>query len=151
LNLPCALGRAGLTLKKREGDGVTPCGVFALRRLHFRPDRVKLPRNILKTRAIGRADWWCDDPADRAYNRLVTSRPMPKDSKEGLQRADPLYDLVIEIGYNDAPAVRGRGSGIFLHLARDGFTPTQGCVALSRDGFLKLLRLIGPETTIRIG
>ena len=151
VSFPCALGRSGLNLKKKEGDGFTPQGCYALRRLHFRADRVKLPRLSLKGRPIASTDWWCDDPADRAYNRLVTNRPMPKAIKESLWRKDGLYDLVIEIGYNDKPAVRGRGSGIFLHLARDGYTPTQGCIALSRKDFMKLLRLIGPNAEIMIG
>jgi L,D-peptidoglycan transpeptidase YkuD (ErfK/YbiS/YcfS/YnhG family) len=150
-SFPCALGRGGLGLKKREGDGITPAGVFALRRLHVRSDRVKLPRWAYLARRIARTDWWCDELADRAYNRLVTTRTMPRGSKEGLWRKDALYDLLIEIGYNDKPVVRGKGSGIIMHLARKGFTPTQGCVAVTREAFLKLLQVIGPETKIIIG
>jgi L,D-peptidoglycan transpeptidase YkuD (ErfK/YbiS/YcfS/YnhG family) len=145
------MGWAGLGIKKREGDGITPIGTYPLRRLHYRPDRVQLPRRVYPARRIGKGDWWCDDPDDRAYNRLVLQRPMPRGSKEGLWRKDMLYDLFIEIGYNDKPVVRGKGSGIFLHLARPGFTPTQGCVAVSYDAFLKLLRVIGPKTKIRVG
>jgi L,D-peptidoglycan transpeptidase YkuD (ErfK/YbiS/YcfS/YnhG family) len=150
-SFPCALGRAGAGFKKWEGDGVTPIGVFALRRLHYRPDKLRRPQTRFPARRIAKADWWCDDSNDRAYNRLVRARAMPRDAKEGLWRQDDLYDLLIEIGYNDKPAVRAKGSGIFLHLARKGFTPTQGCVAVSCEAFLKLLRVIGPKTKIRIG
>jgi L,D-peptidoglycan transpeptidase YkuD (ErfK/YbiS/YcfS/YnhG family) len=151
MSFPCALGRGGLGLKKREGDGITPIGIYPLRRLHVRADRVRLPRRAYPARRIRKDDWWCDEPSDRAYNRLVTQRPLPRAATEGFWRKDTLYDLVIDIGYNDAPAVRGRGSGIFLHLARPGFKPTRGCVAVSHDAFLKLLRIIGPRTKIRIG
>jgi L,D-peptidoglycan transpeptidase YkuD (ErfK/YbiS/YcfS/YnhG family) len=95
MSFPCALGRGGLGLKKREGDGVTPMGVFALRRLHIRADRVKRGHWACPARFIKKGDWWCDDVQDRAYNRLVTNRPMPRGSKEGLWREDPLYDLII--------------------------------------------------------
>lgn len=149
--VPCALGRAGAGLKTREGDGRSPLGVFALRRAHFRADRVMRTPTGLPLRRIRPGDWWCDLPEDRAYNRLVTHRAPPPESQEWLQRADGLYDLIVEIGFNDGPVVRNRGSGIFWHVARPGFTPTAGCVATSREALLKLLPRIGRRTRIRIG
>ncbi|MES2905964.1 MAG: L,D-transpeptidase family protein, partial [Pseudomonadota bacterium] len=91
---PCALGRSGAGLKKREGDGFTPVGIYGLRRLHYRPDKFMSVRTNLPKRAMTRADWWSDDPEDRDYNRLVRQRAIPRGSKEGLWRKDSLYDLV---------------------------------------------------------
>lgn len=151
IRVPCALGRSGARLKWREGDGATPIGCYALRQAHYRADRIDRPRTGLPLRRISPGDWWSDLPEDRAYNRLVTGRALPADSAEGLARADALYDIVIEIGFNDCPVVRNKGSGIFWHVARPGFTPTAGCVATTFQALSRILPLIGPETMIRIG
>ena len=95
------------------------------------------PRTRLAVCAIRDQDGWCDDPADRNYNRLV--RLPSRRSAEGLKRADRLYDLVLVLGYNDRPRVRGKGSAIFVHLARPGLTPTDGCIALKRHDLMMLL------------
>jgi L,D-peptidoglycan transpeptidase YkuD (ErfK/YbiS/YcfS/YnhG family) len=94
-------------------------------------------------------DGWCDDPQHRRYNRNV--RLPFAASHERMWRDDELYDIVIEIGWNDRPAIRGRGSAVFAHLARPGYTPTEGCVALSRRDMVRLLPRIGPETRMDIG
>jgi L,D-peptidoglycan transpeptidase YkuD (ErfK/YbiS/YcfS/YnhG family) len=148
---PCALGRAGVGLKQREGDGKSPAGIWALRRVHVRADRVAARASGLPLRVIRPGDWWSDLPDDRAYNRLVTGRPAPAGSQEWLTREDALYDIIVEIGFNDRPVVRHRGSGIFWHVARPGFTPTAGCVATTRATLVRLLSRIGPRTRIRIG
>jgi L,D-peptidoglycan transpeptidase YkuD (ErfK/YbiS/YcfS/YnhG family) len=114
----------------------------------YRADRVARPRTPLPVRAIGQHDGWCDDPADRNYNRLV--KLPSRRSAEGLKRTDRLYDLVLVLGYNDRPRVRGRGSAIFVHLARPGFTPTEGCIALSQHDLLMLLAEIGLGKQIAI-
>lgn len=132
-----ALGQSGIAALKREGDGATPLGSFALRQVFYRSDRMMRPRTQLPIRAIRTEDGWCDDPASRNYNRLIK---LPSRRAEGLMRKDHLYDLVVVLGYNDRPRVKGKGSAIFLHLARPGYTPTEGCVALSRHDLLMLLR-----------
>jgi L,D-peptidoglycan transpeptidase YkuD (ErfK/YbiS/YcfS/YnhG family) len=134
---PAALGRAGIRALKREGDGGTPLGRFAVRQMLYRADRMKRPRTLLPLRAIGKRDGWCEDPADRNYNRLVTLSP--GGNADRLRREDHLYDLVLVLGYNDRPRVKGKGSAIFMHLARPGFAPTAGCIALSRHDLLILL------------
>jgi L,D-peptidoglycan transpeptidase YkuD (ErfK/YbiS/YcfS/YnhG family) len=148
LRLRCALGKGGITTRKREGDGSTPVGTFALRKLWFRVDRGIRPVCGLPMQATRRSDGWCDASVHRRYNRSVTL-PLGA-SHERLWRDDHVYDVVIEIGWNDRPAVPGRGSAIFFHLARPGYTPTEGCVAVSARDMRKLLPRIGPRTRIDI-
>ncbi len=134
---PCALGRSGIRTLKREGDGATPRAALPLRSVLYRADRIAKPRTLLPRRAIRPSDAWCDDVADRRYNRLI-ARP-PGEAEERLMREDRLYDVVVELGWNDAPVIRGRGSAIFWHLARPGFTPTAGCIAVERHVFARVL------------
>jgi L,D-peptidoglycan transpeptidase YkuD (ErfK/YbiS/YcfS/YnhG family) len=142
----CALGRGGISTQKREGDGATPVGTFAMRRLLYRPDRGGLPHTALPAIPIAPNDGWCDSPGDRAYNRPV-HLPYPA-SAEQLWREDHLYDLLVILGYNDDPVVPGQGSAIFLHLAMPNFAPTEGCVALSRDDLLTVLATAGPASHV---
>jgi L,D-peptidoglycan transpeptidase YkuD (ErfK/YbiS/YcfS/YnhG family) len=126
----CAIGPAGIAVKSREGDGITPRGDFPLRQIFYRADRVPNPKSILPVRATEPSDGWCDAPADPHYNQLV-KLPYPA-SAENLWRDDSLYDLVAVVGFNDDPVVPGKGSAIFLHLAKPDYLPTAGCVALSQ-------------------
>jgi L,D-peptidoglycan transpeptidase YkuD (ErfK/YbiS/YcfS/YnhG family) len=146
---PCALGRSGIRLDKREGDGATPAGRFRLLGVLYRPDRGPRPVTGLPVAAIRPDSGWCDDPADRRYNRPVRL-PYPA-GHERLWRDDRLYDLVVVIDHNFAPPVKGRGSAVFLHLAAPGFGPTAGCVAMAEPTMRKLLARAGPGTTIAIG
>ena len=146
----CALGRAGVVsaADKREGDGASPAGIWPIRRVLFRPDRVPTPRTALGIVAIAASDGWCDAPGDVAYNRPV---PLPYPAScEALWRDDRLYDLVVVLGYNDDPPVPGLGSAIFLHLAKDGYPPTEGCVALARADLEALLALARPSDAVEI-
>ena len=145
---PAALGRTGIHALKREGDGGTPLGRFHIRQVLYRADRVPRPRTSLPVRAIRQHDGWCDDPADRNYNRLI-GLPSRR-SAEGLKRDDHLYDLVLVLGYNDRPRVKGKGSAIFVHLARPGFTPTDGCIALTRHDLTMLLAELRAGSTIAV-
>jgi L,D-peptidoglycan transpeptidase YkuD (ErfK/YbiS/YcfS/YnhG family) len=146
----CALGRSGVipAADKREGDGATPLGLWPIRRLLFRADRLTPPLTDLPRAAIAPADGWCDAPDDAAYNQPVTL-PYPA-SAEALWREDGVYDLVGVLGHNDDPPVRGLGSAIFLHLARDGYPPTEGCVALNRPDLEALLALAGRRSAIAV-
>ena len=145
--MPCALGRSGRRALKREGDGATPIGHFLLERVLYRPDRSPRPRTGLPLRAIAPADGWCDAPADRNYNRSIR-HPYPA-SAERLWRADGLYDVVVVLACNRRPRIRGRGSAIFIHVARPGFTPTEGCIALRRPDLLRLLATLKQGARIR--
>jgi L,D-peptidoglycan transpeptidase YkuD (ErfK/YbiS/YcfS/YnhG family) len=144
----CAIGAGRFSAAKREGDGATPVGLWPLREVLYRPDRIARPRTGLPARPLRRADGWCDAPADRNYNRPV--RHPYAASAERLWRQDGLYDLVVVIGYNDRPRVRGRGSAIFLHVARPGLAPTEGCVALPRDDLLRLVRRLRRGDSLRV-
>ena len=137
----CALGKGGViaAADKREGDGKSPLGAWTIRRVLYRPDKGERPKTQLPTRALERDDGWCDAPGDPAYNRAV-KLPHPA-SAEHMWREDDVYDLVCILAHNDDPPVPGLGSAIFLHLARPGYAPTEGCVALSREDMLELLSL----------
>ncbi|PAY09408.1 hypothetical protein CK489_08720 [Bradyrhizobium sp. UFLA03-84] len=146
--VPVALGRGGILANKREGDGGTPRGMFHPRQLWWRADRHRRPVTLLPTRPIRREDAWCEDPADRHYNQ-----PIRLDRDEGgdrLTREDHLYDFIVEIDHNAAPRIAGRGSAVFLHLARPNFGPTAGCVSMTKASMLRLLRRMSPKTKIII-
>jgi L,D-peptidoglycan transpeptidase YkuD (ErfK/YbiS/YcfS/YnhG family) len=148
LAVPAMLGRAGVRANKREGDGATPRGRFRCKRLWWRADRAPRPRCRLPLRRIDPDIAWCEDPADRRYNRPFHR----SDDEEGdrLWRDDHLYDFVVEIDHNTRPRVAGRGSAVFVHLMRPARTPTAGCIALARPALLRLLGQIGPKTRIEI-
>src|SRR5689334_4065679 len=135
--IPVALGRGGILANKREGDGGTPRGVFRPRRLWWRADRHPRPRTFLPVRAIGAEDAWCEDPRDRHYNQPI--RRSPDGNGDRLRRDDHLYDYIVEIDHNTLPRISGRGSAVFLHLARDNFAPTAGCVAMTAQAMVRLL------------
>ena len=113
-----ALGRSGIRAAKREGDGGTPAGRFHPVRLWWRADRLARPATMLPVRRIGADDAWCEDPADRRYNRAF--RRSATEPGDRLRREDGLYDLIVEIDHNKRPRVAGRGSAVFIHLARPG-------------------------------
>jgi L,D-peptidoglycan transpeptidase YkuD (ErfK/YbiS/YcfS/YnhG family) len=147
--VPVALGRGGIAANKREGDGGTPQGTFRPRQLWWRADRYPRPRTFLAVRAIGPDDAWCEDPASRHYNQPVRLDRMRGGDR--LRRDDHLYDFIVETDHNSSPRIRGRGSAVFLHLARDNFGPTAGCVSMTKSAMLRLLQRLGPETKIMIG
>ncbi|GJE15723.1 L,D-transpeptidase family protein [Methylobacterium marchantiae] len=148
--IPCALGRSGVGQVKREGDGRSPRGRFRLLAGAYRPDHFGArPRTALALRPTRRSDGWCDEPHHRRYNRPITL-PAPGVSAEAMWREDGLYDLVVDLDYNRHPIRPGRGSAIFLHVARSGYLPTEGCVAVKRTDLVRLLRRLGPRTHLRI-
>ncbi len=147
--VPVALGRGGIRANKREGDGGTPKGTFRPRRLWWRADRHPRPRTFLPVRPIRLEDAWCEDRHSRHYNQ-----PVRLDRDHGgdrLKRDDHLYDFIVEIDHNSSPRIAGRGSAVFLHLARENFSPTAGCVSMTKGAMLRLLQRLGPQTKIVIG
>jgi len=136
LTLPCALGRSGVTRRKREGDGATPAGGFTLLYVYLRRGRAQMPR-FVAARFVAPQDRWCDDPRSFLYNRpLRGETPL---GHERLWRSDRLYDVVGVLDYNIRPRVLGRGSAIFFHIATESLGPTAGCVALRARDMARLL------------
>ena len=147
--IPCALGPAGIVRVKREGDGGTPAGTFALLWAYFRPDRPRPPAGGVPLRAMRRETGWCEDPASPRYNRPVT---LPaRDCTDHMWREDGLYDLVFVLDQNFSRRAKGAGSAIFFHHARPGLTPTAGCVAISPADMRKLAPRLGTKARMRIG
>ena len=143
LEMPCALGRTGTVIIKREGDGGTPVGRMRLVGLCIRRDHLPGPASTVPSRPIRRRDGWCDDPRDGRYNRPV--RLPVSASAEILWRGDRLYDVVGILDWNLRPRIRRRGSAIFLHLCRPGLHATEGCIALRRADLIRLLAICGPR------
>lgn len=135
--LRAALGRGGVRPHKQEGDGATPVGLLALRRVLYRADRLRPPACAVPIEPIAPNDGWCDDPDDADYNRPVR---LPHPGRhEALWREDAVYDVIGVLGWNDRPVRRGEGSAIFLHVARPDLAPTEGCIALPLAELLALL------------
>jgi L,D-peptidoglycan transpeptidase YkuD (ErfK/YbiS/YcfS/YnhG family) len=148
LAINVVLGRGGVRANKFEGDGATPRGRFRLVRLWWRADRHPRPPTLLPTRRITRDVAWCEDTADRRYNRPF--RRSAAEPGDRLWREDHLYDFIIEIDHNTRPRVAGRGSAVFVHVARPNRSPTAGCVALRANDLQRLLAQFGPRTRIAI-
>ena len=157
----CALGRSGVipASDKREGDGATPAGRYPLRRVWIRKDKFPegMPRcEGLEVRITSVLDGWSDDANSANYNRPIVltfdeaGKDVTKESHERLWHEDDLYDVVVEIGYNDNPPVPGKGSAIFMHVAREKMTPTDGCIALQKSDLVDLIGMIEPGITIQI-
>jgi len=148
--VPCAIGRGGMiaAADKREGDGASPIGLWPIRRFVYRADRLSPPQTQLPLSVIGPEDGWCDAPNDRLYNQPVKLPYLT--SAERMWREDSVYDLVGILGHNDAPPISGMGSAIFLHVARPGFTPTEGCIALGVEDMLELMGLAQLGSAIEI-
>lgn len=143
-----AIGAGGIGIKKAEGDKVTPLGVFPIRRILYRSDRIARPVTGVALEALSPDDGWCDAPNDVRYNRQVK---LPYGaSAEALWRTDHLYDLVVVLGFNDSPVVSGAGSAIFIHVARDDFGPTAGCVALALADLQNVVARLSPGDVVSI-
>jgi L,D-peptidoglycan transpeptidase YkuD (ErfK/YbiS/YcfS/YnhG family) len=146
----CALGKSGVkpAADKREGDLASPAGVWPMRWVLYRPDKGTAPATALPVQPIAPDDGWSDAPDSPEYNRPIK---LPHaGSAEAMWREDGLYDLVVVLGHNDDPPVAGMGSCIFLHLARPGYLPTEGCVAVSREDMEALLAAAGLGDAVEI-
>ena len=148
LTVCCALGRSGIAGSKREGDGATPLGRWRPVVVYYRADRLPCPATRLLTLSLSPEDGWCDDPADRRYNRPVH---LPYDGRhERLWRADRLYDVIVVLDYNLAHPRPGAGSAIFLHIAGPGFPPTAGCIAVAPEAMRRLLVRMDTRTVVDV-
>ncbi|CAN7306331.1 L,D-transpeptidase family protein [Pararhizobium sp. LjRoot238] len=143
-----AIGRSGVSSRKREGDGATPIAAMRLVGGHVRHDRVIPPPTALPLRFTPQNLLWCDEPRDANYNRPVIAPFKP--SHERMRRADSLYDICLVMDWNLRSRKRHGGSAIFFHLAKPGYTPTEGCVAVSLPAMKRLLRFMRRGTVVRV-
>lgn len=141
-----AIGKTGMTADKREGDGASPIGEWKLRYVMYRADRVPAPKTGLPTHVLGPQNGWCDASSSSRYNRPV--RLPFNASHEKLWRDDPVYDVIVTLDHNDSPAVAGRGSAVFIHIARPEYEGTEGCIALARADLYEILA--GCDTATRL-
>ena len=145
--LRCCIGKNGINTNKKEGDCSTPKGLFNLRKLYFRKDRVGITNCKLSKKNIKKDMAWSDDPKHLKYNEEIKTKN--KNLKENLYRKDHKYDYLISISHNERKTP-GKGSAVFIHLT-DDYKPTAGCIALRKKDFEILLKLIDKKTKIKIG
>jgi L,D-peptidoglycan transpeptidase YkuD (ErfK/YbiS/YcfS/YnhG family) len=148
LKFRCALGKAGIKNKIREGDNITPKGTYKILSIYYRHDRIKKIKCPIKKIKITKKIGWCDDLKSKYYNKQIK---LPSElSHERLYRKDNIYDIVCIINYNINPTIEGKGSAIFLHIAKKKYQRTKGCIALKKKHLMKLLALITKNTKIKI-
>ena len=148
LKFRCTLGKAGIGKKIREGDSITPRGIFKLVKVFYRADKIKNLQTSLKKIRIKKNMGWCDDSKSKFYNKLIR---LPSNfGCEKLYRSDRLYDLVVVLNYNLNPIIKNKGSAIFIHIAKKSFKKTQGCIALNKEDLINLLSVIRKNTKIKI-
>jgi len=148
LKYRCALGKSGIKKKKKEGDNVTPSGVFKIIKIYYRADKIKKIISPIKKIQIKKNMGWCDDSKSNFYNQQIN---LPsKFGYEKLYRNDNLYDLIIVINYNMNPIIKNKGSAIFIHIAKNYYKKTKGCIALKRENLIELISLIKKNTKIKI-
>ena len=145
--LRCCIGKKGLNSNKKEGDYSTPKGLFNLRKLYFRKDRVDIQNCKFNKKNIKKDMAWSDDPKHLKYNEEIKTKN--KNLKENLYRKDHKYDYLISISHNERKTP-GNGSAVFIHLT-DQYEPTAGCIALRKKDFEILLKLLDKKTKIKIG
>ena len=144
----CALGKAGIGKKKKEGDNITPLGLYKIVKIYYRKDRIKKISSKFKLIKITKNVGWCDDPNSEKYNKIIN---LPtKYSYEKLYRKDNVYDLILVLNYNMSPVIKNKGSAIFIHIAKKKYQLTQGCVALKKNNLLKLISKINKNIKIKI-
>ena len=148
LKFKCSLGKNGVTKNKVEGDKRTPSGVYRLKQVFYRADRINKITTNLKKIKIKKNMGWCDDPSSKRYNRLIK---IPyKFSHEKLYRKDHIYDIVVILNYNMNPVVKKRGSAIFMHITKKNYLKTLGCIALKKNDLLKILNKVKKNNIIKI-
>jgi L,D-peptidoglycan transpeptidase YkuD (ErfK/YbiS/YcfS/YnhG family) len=148
LKFRCALGKAGIKKKKKEGDNITPEGTFKIIRVYYRRDKIKNISTLIKKKEIKKKIGWCDDPVSSVYNKEI--KLPSKFSHEKLYRKDNLYDLILVLNYNINPIIKNKGSAIFIHIAKKNYEPTAGCIALKKRDLVELLENIKKNTKIKI-
>jgi len=148
LKYRCAIGKAGIKKKQKEGDNITPKGTFKITRVYYRSDRIKNISTSIKKIKINKNMGWCNDSKSPFYNREI--KLPSKFSFEKLYRNDNLYDLLAVLNYNTNPVEKNKGSAIFIHIAKKRFKPTAGCIALQKKDLMNLMRVVKKNSKIKI-
>ena len=144
----CAVGKRGINIKKKEGDQITPKGNYIIEKIFYRKDRVGVIKTSISKSIIKKNMGWCDDPRSNKYNKQIK---LPfKYSSEKLYRKDNMYDIFLVLNFNRHPIKKGKGSAIFIHIAKNKMLPTKGCVAIKKKDLKNLIRLIKKRTTVKI-
>ena len=144
----CAIGLNGLTRDKQEGDLSTPIGTFHFNKIYYRADKLGNKKFIINSSIINKNDGWCDDQKSDLYNQYIQF-PF-QESAEHLYRDDHIYDIVCVLNYNTSPIIPGRGSAIFLHIAKPGFLGTEGCIAVEREALIEITTSLNADSTIEV-
>ena len=144
----CAIGKRGINKKKREGDLVSPKGLFRIKVIYYRKDKIKKIDSVIKTKIIKKDMGWCDDCKSKKYNQLI--RYPFKYNSEKLYRSDNTYDIILVLDYNMTPVKANKGSAIFIHVSKKGYPPTKGCIALKKNDLIKLIGFINKKTKVKI-
>jgi L,D-peptidoglycan transpeptidase YkuD (ErfK/YbiS/YcfS/YnhG family) len=144
----CALGKAGVKTKIKEGDNITPKGTYKILNIYYRKDRIKKIKSSINKIKINKNMGWCDDTLSKYYNKQI--KLPSKFSHEILYRKDNIYDIVCVINYNINPTLKNKGSAIFLHITKKNYQRTKGCIALKKSHLITLLSIIKKNTKIKI-
>ena len=145
----CSLGKAGIKKKEKEGDNITPRGIFKIICIYYRSDRIRKITTPLKKIKIKKTMGWCDDPRSSFYNKEIK---LPnKFNYEKFYRKDNLYDIIVPLNYNTNPIIKNKGSAIFIHIADNSYKRTAGCIGMKKNNLIKLLSIIKKNTKVKIG
>ena len=144
----CVVGKRGIGLKRKEGDFITPKGIYRVKYILYRKDRIKKIQTKIKKIAIRKDMGWCDDPKSKDYNKLI-KLPFAYNF-EKLFRKENNYDIILILNYNMKPVIKNKGSAIFIHIAKKNYKKTEGCIALKKIHLLKIIKRINKNTTIKI-
>jgi L,D-peptidoglycan transpeptidase YkuD (ErfK/YbiS/YcfS/YnhG family) len=148
LKFRCALGKAGIGKKKKEGDNTTPKGTYKIVNIYYRADRIKKITSKYKLIEITKNMGWCDDPKSKKYNRLIF---LPcQYTHEKLYRKDNIYDLILVLNYNLRPVIKNKGSAIFIHVSRKNYKKTKGCISIRKNDLIFLTQIINKNTKVFI-
>ncbi len=148
IKFKCALGKSGIRKKRTEGDNITPKGTFKIIKIYYRKDKITKINSVFKLIEIKKNMGWCDDPESKKYNQLI--KLPSKYRHEKLFRNDRIYDLIIVLNYNMSPVIKNKGSAIFIHIAKNNYNKTKGCIALKKKDLIEIVSKIKRNTKIII-
>ena len=141
------IGKKGIGIKRKEGDLITPIGLFKIKYIFYRKDRVQI-KTKLKKKVIKKNMGWCDDPTSNHYNKLIKLPFVHKHEK--LFKKENIYDIILVLNYNMNPIKKSKGSAIFIHVSKNNYKKTEGCVAIKKQSLIKLIKVINPNTRVKI-